>query len=78
MNKIPLTVLEYNEGTFEGNPYASVIARYNGKLLKFKLDVKKVTGLQKFVDKDILATLEIVPGDRMAATLKVVAVEPAK
>jgi len=77
MNKINATLLEYNSGVYEGNAYASVVARYNGRLTKFKLDTKKVADLTPMIDSEVELTYEIVPGDRFLATIRVVEVELA-
>lgn len=74
MFHLKFTVLEVNEGTFQGSPYASVLARYGEKVMRFKLDVKKTSAdaYKKFVDKEVEAEFEIVSGQNMTASLKLV------
>lgn len=53
MNKIKGTILEFNQGTYEGNSYQSVILRVNNRLMKFKVDVKSNVGISvDDVDKE--------------------------
>jgi hypothetical protein len=42
MQTIKLSLLEFHEGEFQGVKYSNIHARYNGKILKFKLDRNKV------------------------------------
>lgn len=70
MLKVKITILEYKTGMYEGNSYANVLARYDGKILKFKL-AKDTPDLSKFIDKEVTATISIVAGANMAATIKI-------
>jgi len=74
MIKIKAIVLETNEGTFEGNQYRSLVARVDGKLLKFKVD-KSLSNIGDYVDQEVELKLDIVKGSNMSATIKVVGVE---
>lgn len=69
-NEIKLTVLEYKTGTFEGNAYAHLLARYDGRIMKFKLG-KGVPDLSSAVDRDVSAFFEIVAGQNLAATIRI-------
>jgi len=78
-NSIKITLLEHNTGVYEGSPYANIVARYNGKLLKFKLDVKKVTSdVPSLIDEEVEATYEIVSGSNMSATIKITSLSKKK
>jgi len=76
MNKIKCTILEFNKGTYEGNEYANIVARYNDKLVKFRVDVKKVSNLSsEDVDKEVECELEIHGSASQPASVKISSVE---
>jgi len=77
-NQITLKLLECKEGVYEGTSYSNVLARYGDRILRFKLDSKKVGNLEKLIDKNILATVDIVAGGNMAATIRIVEVVESK
>jgi hypothetical protein len=77
MQTIPLVLLEYNEGEYQGIKYSNIHARYNGKILKFKLDRNKVGDVSELVDQEVEADVEIVAGNNLAASLKIVAIKAA-
>ena len=77
MQTIKLVLLEFNEGEYQGVKYANIHARYNGKLLKFKLDRTKVGNISNLLDKQVEADLDIVSGGNLAASIKIVAVREA-
>jgi hypothetical protein len=72
-----LTLLEFNEGEYQGVKYSNIHARYNGKILKFKLDYKKVGNISNLIDKEVEADVDIVSGGNLAASIKIVAVREA-
>lgn len=74
MFKIKLTILEFKQGVYEGTAYANVIARYNDRILKFKLD-KSVPDLSSHIDEEVDCTFSIVPGQNLAASIKIDGVE---
>jgi len=74
MLKITALVLEVGGGVYEGNEYKSLTARVDGVLLKFKV-AKTVSDLNSFVDKEVELTIDIVKGQNMSATIKVVGIE---
>jgi len=74
MFKIKLTLLEYKQGIYEGTPYANCIARYEGKILKFKLD-KSIPDLSQHIDEELECTFSIVAGQNLAASIKIDGVE---
>jgi len=74
METIKLVVLEYKKGVFEGHEYATLLARYAGRVLKFKL-AKGVPDLTRFIDKEVDATFEIEQGQNLSATLRITSVE---
>lgn len=69
---IEAIILEHSQGVFEGSPYGSVVARYNGNLLRFKIDRKRIDTLEEYLDKNVELELEIVKGQNMQAGLKIV------
>ena len=71
---IKLTLLEFNEGEYQGVKYSNIHARYNGKLLKFKLDRNKVGNISNLLDQEVEADIDIVSGGNLLATLKIVSV----
>lgn len=77
MQKIKLVLLEFNEGEYQGVKYASIHARFNGRILKFKLDRNKVGDISNLVDQEVDADIDIVSGSNLLATLKIVAVRPS-
>lgn len=77
MNSIKVRVLEFNKGEYEGNAYSNILARYNEKVLKFKLD-PKCGDLSKLLDKEVELELSIVKGANSLASLKVIAVSVLK
>jgi len=70
-------LLEYNEGEFEGNKFANIIARHDGKLLKFKLDRKQVSDVSDMIDTDVNLSFDVVKGQNSAASIKVVGIVSA-
>jgi hypothetical protein len=74
MYKLLGRLLEYNEGEFEGNKYSNVVVRYEGQLLKFKLDRKQVADCKEKVDTDVELTFEVQKGQNSSASIRVVAV----
>ncbi len=74
MQTIKLALLEFYEGEYQGIKYSQIHARYNGKILKFKLDRNKVGNISNLLDQDVEADVEIVPGTNLLASLKIVAV----
>jgi hypothetical protein len=72
--KINIVVLEFIQGVFQGNPYKQLLARYNNRVLKFKL-ASDIEDLNKYVDREVSAEIEIVAGQNLAATLRIVAIE---
>lgn len=77
MQTIKLVLLEFKEGEFQGVKYSNIFARYDGKILKFKLDRPKVGNLSNFIDHEVEADIEIVGGVNLLASLKIVAVRAA-
>jgi hypothetical protein len=71
--KINIVVLEFIQGVFQGNPYKQLLARYNNRVLKFKL-ASDIEDLNKYVDREVSAEIEIVAGQNLAATLRIVAI----
>ena len=71
---IKLTLLEFNEGEYQVVKYSNIHARYNGKLLKFKLDRNKVGNISNLLDQEVEADIDIVSGGNLLATLKIVSV----
>jgi len=70
---IDVKVLEFNTGTYEGSTYSNILARYNGKILKFKVNPKANVDLSSDdVDTDVTLTLEIVAGQNQSATPRIV------
>lgn len=54
--EITARLLEVKTGEFEGNKYASVVVRYNEKLLEIKLEkdlVSKVDQIKERIDQDV-------------------------
>ena len=47
MQTIKLSLLEFFDGEYQGVKYSNIHARYNGKILKFKLDRNKVGNISK-------------------------------
>ena len=74
MQTIKLALLEFNEGEYQGVKYSNIQARYNGKILKFKLDRNKVGNILNLVDQDVEADIDIVAGTNLLASLKIVAI----
>ena len=74
MQTIKLSLVEFNEGEFKGVLYSNIQARYNGKILKFKLDRAKVGNIANLLDQEVEADVEIVSGANRLASLKIVAV----
>jgi len=73
--EIEVKVLEYNEGTYEGNAYSNVLARYNGKILKFKIKPNAGVDLTaEDVDQTLTLSLEITAGSNQAATPRIIGV----
>jgi hypothetical protein len=77
MLTIKLTVLEFKDDEYQGIKYSNIHGRYNGKIIKFKLDRNKVGNISNMLDKNVEADIEIVSGTNLAATLKIVAVREA-
>jgi len=71
-------ILEYTQGTYEGNAWARIKARSgtiaNDQILAYKVDVKKAGDLSKYKDKIVEATFDVVKGASDSAVLKVVEV----
>ena len=74
MQTIKLTLLEFFDGEYQGVKYSNIHARYNGKILKFKLDRNKVGNISNLLDQEVEADVEIVAGTNLLASLKIVAV----
>lgn len=74
MQTIKLVLLEFNEGEYQGIKYSNIHARYNGRILKFKLDRNKVGNVSNLLDQQVEAGIEIVSGGNLAASLKIVAI----
>lgn len=76
---LKLKLLEYNSGVIgaENTPWANILGRYNGRVMKFKVDVKKSGDLSAFLDKEVTAKCEVIVGKELSATLKIVGVEKA-
>ncbi len=74
MQTIKLTLLEFFDGEYQGVKYSNIHARYNGKILKFKLDRNKVGNISNLLDQEVEADVEIVPGSNLLASIKIVAV----
>ena len=74
MQTIKLTLLDFSEGEFQGIKYSNIHARYNGKILKFKLDRVKVGNIANLIDQPVEADVEIVQGTNLLASLKIIAV----
>ena len=74
MLTIKLSLVEFNAGEYKGVLYSNIQGRYNGKILKFKLDRNKVGDISNLVDHQVEADLDITPGAGRAATIRVVAV----
>lgn len=72
MQAIKLVLLEFNEGEYQGVKYSNIHARYNGRILKFKLDRNKVGNVSNLLDQQVEADIEIVSGGNLAASLKIV------
>lgn len=72
---IPVEVLEFNKGVYQGNPYSNVLVRYNKKILKFKINSQSQVPLsEEDVDRAVILELEIVGGQNQQATPRVVGV----
>jgi len=69
--EISVTVLEKGGGTFEGKEYKNIIVRLGDKLLKFKVDPSVLLD-EVEVDNTYVLALDIVKGQNLSATLKVV------
>lgn len=69
-------LLEFNEGTYQGSPYASAKIRSEeiaeGTILKYKIDVKKVPSLQELLDQEITVDVAIERGMNDTAALRIV------
>lgn len=76
MQTIKLALLEFNEGEYQGVKYSNIQARYNGKILKFKLDRNRVGNISNLLDTEVEADVDIVSGSNRLASLKIVAVRP--
>ena len=74
MQTIKLTLLEFFDGEYQGVKYSNIHARYNGKILKFKLDRNKVGNISNLLDQEVEADVEIVAGSNLLASIKIVAV----
>jgi len=73
--EIIVKVLEFNEGTYEGNKYSNVLARYNGRILKFKIKANSGVDLSADdVDQTVTLQLEIAAGANQAAMLRIVGI----
>ncbi len=70
MQTIKLALLEFHEGEFQGIMYSNIHARYNGKILKFKLDRNKVGNILNLVDQDVEADIDIVAGTNQSCPIK--------
>lgn len=79
--QIKAKLLEYSTGNFQGTDYATIKARSeeiaNNRILKFKVDFKKVGDVSNLVDSDVVLVCEVVSGQNDAATIRVVSVEAA-
>jgi len=73
--QLRLTPLEYQEGVYNGNPYANIVARVAGKLIKLKIDAKKVQGAGELLDKECEATFEIIRGDNLTPVIRITKIE---
>lgn len=75
------TLLEYKEGTFQGNDYTSVKIRSNeiaeNSILKYKVDAKSTGKFGELLDKECEFTVTIASGQNSSATLKITHVELA-
>lgn len=76
MQTIKLSLVEFNEGEYKGVLYSNIQARYNGKILKFKLDRAKVGNISNLLDQEVEADIDIVSGANRMASIKIVAVRP--
>jgi len=69
-------LLEYVEGEYEGNAYASVKLRADevaeGSILKYKVDPKRVPNLKRLVDQEVEVELDVVRGQNDTAGLRIV------
>jgi len=74
MITIKLSLVEFNSGEYKGVLYSNIQGRYNGKILKFKLDRNKVGDISNLVDQEVEADIAITPGKDRMATIRVVAV----
>jgi len=73
--QIEIKVLEYNSGFYKEQPYSNVLARYNGRIIKFKIKSNSSVSLsEKDVDKFVTVELEIVAGQNQSAVPRIVAV----
>jgi len=77
MNPLILNVhvLEFKNDVYKDQPFSWVLARYNGKVLKFSVDVKSGLDLSDKIDEDVDLRFDVVSGQHLKAVLKVVGVE---
>jgi len=71
MNKIKCLVIEVAEGEFQGNPWQQIIGRVDGKLMKFKVDLKQVKFTKADVDQDYSLEYEIYGSLQSPATVRI-------
>lgn len=70
--KILITPIDFHSGVYEGSAFASVIARYNGKLTKFKVDPKFVDELQNSLDKEVEVDIVLSQSVAFPSSVKIV------
>lgn len=79
MNKLNVKLLEYFSDVYEGSPYANILVRLNDRIVRFKLDVKKVAKVDSaLLDKMVDVEVEIAPDFKGNAYVKVVSVTASK
>jgi len=74
--EILATVLEVTGGTYEGTAYLTCVVRVDGLLLKFKVQ-KDFDEIKNFIDKEVVLKCELIKGQNLAATLRIVGVDEA-
>lgn len=72
---LPVTILEFNKGTYEGNAYSNALVRYNGKILKLKINNNHEVDLsEEDVDRRVVLELEITSGQYQQALPRIIGV----
>ena len=75
MNKIKALILEVSGGVYEGNEWQAIVARVQGRLMRFKVDVKRVHFTTSDVDKDVELEYELSGSASSPALVRIVGFE---